>query len=237
MSATLGPVLAPGERPTRQSAGLSVSRVLRAVGAGVALGGLVGMVADPGGTYVLAFVVGFPVALLITIGRITGAVRRSLPAAGPVPGGRLALARVESIRRTGVELNDQPQCELLLVVSPEALQPGTGRPYATTTRAIVDVVQLAAHQPGSVVVVQQPDPALPDVTLVAAPPADAVAAARAEARRDPESAAIPPLDRVPLREPAPVPLFGPAPSPGSVLACLVLLVAAGGAVLAPTLFG
>ncbi|WP_111767038.1 hypothetical protein [Nakamurella deserti] len=215
-----------------------VGRSLHALALGVAIGGVVGMVADPRGRYVLAFVVGFVLWLLLTLVRTVAAVRATSPAPvgrGTAAPAEAALARVESLRRTGLELNGQPQCDLLLVVSPP---PGHGAAYATTTRAILDVVTLADHRPGAVVVVARPDPARPDVRLIAEPPADLAAAARAEARLEPGEGTIPPLDRVPVRESTRTTATGfRAPTAGSLLWALLLTAGAAGAVLLPTLIG
>jgi hypothetical protein len=212
-----------------------LGRSLHALALGVAIGGFVGMVSDPRGQYVLAFVTGFVLWLLLTLLRTFAAVRSASP---PVAGqgltpADLALARVASIRRTGLELNGQPQCDLVLVVSP---LPGHGPAYATTTRVILDVVTLAGFQPGAVVVVARPDPTRPDVRLVPDPPEQLAAAARAEARQEPGAGAIPALDRVPVRDSARTSATGfRAPTAGSLLWGLLLTATAAGAVLLPTL--
>lgn len=243
MNAGIQPAPALDARPPRTTPpgrATLFGRSLHALALGVAIGGFVGMVAFPRGWYVLAFAVGFVLWLLLTLVRIFAAVAKSMPggpqkAGAETPPQQLALARVESIRRTGLELNDQPQCDLELVVSPK---PGTGRPYATTTRAILDVVTLATFQPGSVIVVARPDPALPDVSLVPYPPADMAVAARAEARREPGEGSIPSRDRVPVQQSTTLPATGfPAPTAGSLLLGLVLAAAGGVAVLLPTLLG
>lgn len=214
-------------------------RGLHAVALGTAIGGLVGMIADPSGWYVLAFIVGFVLWLLLTLIRTFSAIGPGLPAdrQGRIAAAaqQLSLARVESIRRTGLELNDQPQCDLLLVVSPV---PGHGQAYSTTTRAILDVVTLASFQPGAVIVVAHPDPAQPDVTPVLHPTPELAAAARAEARLEPGEGVIPTLDRVPARESTRNPALGfRSPTAGSLMAGLVLTAASGVAVLLPTLLG
>jgi hypothetical protein len=240
VSADVQPAPALDARPPRTTPpgrATLFGRSLHALALGVAIGGFVGMVAFPRGLYVVAFVVGFVLWLLLTLVRTFAAVATAMPSrsAAPALPSQLALARVESIRRTGLEINDQPQCDLTLVVGP---RDGSGQAYATTTRAILDVVTLASFQPGAVVVVARPDPALPDVTLVPHPPADLAAAARAEARLEPGEGALPALDRVLIRESTRTPTTGfRAPTAGSLLTGLVLTVAGGVAVLLPTLLG
>ncbi|MFS0712541.1 hypothetical protein ABC195_01570 [Microbacterium sp. 2P01SA-2] len=56
---------------------------------------------------------------------------------------RLGLARVDAIRQTGTQINDQPLCEIDLTVRP--LQ---GEAYATTMRSVVALTELPAFQPG-----------------------------------------------------------------------------------------
>ena len=236
MSAGLSPAPAFDARPaTPPGRATAFGRAMHALVVGVATGGLVGMVAFPRGWYVIAFVVGFVASLLLTLIRVFAAVATAVPSrtAGAVLPSQVALARVESIRRTGLEINDQPQCDLVLVVGPRS-----GGAYATTTRAVLDVVTLASFRPGAVVVVARPDPALPDVTLVPHPPADLAAAARAEARLEPGEGVLPALERVPLRESTRTPVTGfRAPTAASLLTGLVLTVAGGVAVLLPTLLG
>lgn len=237
MSAGTRPAPAVDERPgTRPGSATVVGRILHVVALGAALGGFVGMVVDPRARYVLTFVVGFVGWLLLTLLRTFAAVRTGLPVAGrgaAIPPEQHALARVESLRRTGLELNDQPQCDLVLVVGP---LPGHGSAYATTTRAILDIVLLASFQPGAVVVVARPDASRPDVTLVLDPAPELAAAARAEARQEPGHGIIPPLDRVPLLASTRSPAMGfRAPTAGSLLTGLVMVAGVATAVVLPTL--
>ncbi|MET0966833.1 MAG: hypothetical protein ABWZ02_10570 [Nakamurella sp.] len=244
MSTRIWPELALDTPPTAPSitrkgvATTGFGRALHALALGAAVGGFIGMVSDPSGWYVLAFVVGFVLWLLLMLLRTFAAIGPGLPAGdlqGTAPAQQHVLARVESIRRTGLEINDQPQCDLVLVVSPP---PGHGEAYATTTRAILDVVDLASFQPGAVLVVARPDPAQPDVRPVPNPTAELAAAARAEARREPGEGVIPALDQVPVRESVrtPAPGFRP-PTAGSMLTGLLLAGAGGVAVLLPALLG
>lgn len=56
---------------------------------------------------------------------------------------RLGLARVDAIRQTGTQINDQPLCEIDLTV-----RPLRGDSYATTLRTVVALTELPAFQPG-----------------------------------------------------------------------------------------
>lgn len=55
---------------------------------------------------------------------------------------RLGLARIDSLRQTGTQVNDQPLCELGLTV-----QPLSGSAFATTMRTIVPLTAIPAFQP------------------------------------------------------------------------------------------
>ncbi|TPW73055.1 hypothetical protein [Schumannella sp. 10F1B-5-1] len=57
---------------------------------------------------------------------------------------RLGLARVDALRQTGTQINDQPYCEIDLTV-----QPLRGAAFATTIGQIVAVTEVPAYQPGS----------------------------------------------------------------------------------------
>ena len=56
---------------------------------------------------------------------------------------RVGLARVDAIRQTGTQINDQPLCEIDLTV-----RPIQGEAYATTLRTVVALTELPAFQPG-----------------------------------------------------------------------------------------
>jgi hypothetical protein len=79
-------------------------------------------------------------------------------------GGRIALARVLSIRRTGTTINDEPVCVIEVLVAPEA-----GRPYRTSVREVVSIVELPAMQPGAVLVVAQLAADRPEVAIIKDP--------------------------------------------------------------------
>ncbi len=58
---------------------------------------------------------------------------------------RLGVARIEAVRQTGTQINDQPVCEIDVTV-----QPRRGAAYATTLRSIVPLVELGALRPGAI---------------------------------------------------------------------------------------
>lgn len=91
--------------------------------------------------------------------------------------GRLALARVKAISRTGTMINDQPVCDLDLVVVPRF-----GQPFEVRTRRIVDLVEIPRLQPEGVVVVLMREQAPSPVTIVMDPPDDWVLLAQSDER-------------------------------------------------------
>lgn len=91
--------------------------------------------------------------------------------------GRLALARVKAISRTGTTINDQPVCDLDLVVVPRF-----GSPFEVRTRRLVDLVEIPRLQPESVVVVAMSSPAPSAVAIVMEPPDDWVLQAQSDDR-------------------------------------------------------
>ncbi|PJJ61521.1 hypothetical protein [Compostimonas suwonensis] len=91
--------------------------------------------------------------------------------------GRLHLARVTSIRRTGTTINDQPVCDIDLVVVPDH-----GAAFSTTTRKLVDILEIPRLQPECVVVVAQPAGPATGVQLVMSPPDEWVQRAASDER-------------------------------------------------------
>jgi hypothetical protein len=144
--------------------------LIAAIGFGVAAGALVGAIVTGDPLYTITASLAFTVAVMVAvfggIGSFTRGMRRAASAEAQQTG-ELALARVERITRTGFSVNDQPQCELVLTVAPRHR-----RAYATVHRQIVDIVELAQLQPGSIIVVRRPDDARADVQLELAPPED-----------------------------------------------------------------
>jgi hypothetical protein len=126
-----------------------VLRLLLFVGVGLALGGGVVLVVGPPGAAGWAVPVGLTLAVLAGVLVAVGRGLRGLAVASPEEvdraraAGRLALARVDVLRQTGTQVNDQPLCELDLTVAPRS-----GAAFTTTARLIVPLVDVPRFQPG-----------------------------------------------------------------------------------------
>lgn len=141
-------------------------RLLSAIGLGAAAGGLISWIATGDPRYSMFWGIALTIGLLAGTASVFTTSRRAVAAATD-PTGELALARVERIRRTGMTINDQPQCELVLTVAPRHRAA-----YTTVHREIVDLVALPRLQPGCVVVVRRPVESKANVVLVMDPPDD-----------------------------------------------------------------
>ncbi|WP_448005143.1 hypothetical protein [Agromyces bauzanensis] len=144
--------------------------LISVIGFGVAAGGLVGAIATGDPLYTITWSIAFAVASTAGAFAAAGAFRRGMQTAASaqeLQTGELALARVESIRRTGFTVNDQPQCEIQLTIAPRHREA-----YTTVHRQIVDIVELSQLQPGSIIVVRRPDAAKANVLLELTPPED-----------------------------------------------------------------
>ncbi|MGJ0202794.1 hypothetical protein [Leucobacter sp. gxy201] len=153
-------------------------RLLFFIGLGFVLGGGVAALIGPPGAGSWGFAVGLPVAIssgvLVLVGRSLSGVQ--MPSAqmidAAIEAGRGAAARVDVLRQTGTQINDQPLCELELTV-----QPHSGSAFRTTMKRIVAVTEIPAFQPGSVHEAVLLVDGGPDVALVpgsARPIADAL---------------------------------------------------------------
>lgn len=89
--------------------------------------------------------------------------------------GRLALARVKHIARTGTSINDQPVCDLDLVVVPRH-----GPAFEVRTRRLVDLLEIPRLQPEQLVVVMTAERGPSPVTVVMDPPDEWVLQAQAD---------------------------------------------------------
>lgn len=116
-----------------------------------------------------------------------------------------ALARIEKIRRTGTTVNDAPLCELTLVVAPADRDA-----YLTTTRVLLDIVELPRFQPGRIVLVSRLKPDRPNVYLVREPDTEWQRRIDGEADRIPPSSQVRPWDADPNDTdlPGPKPILG-----------------------------
>lgn len=137
---------------------------------GAFVGGILGLifVGDP--AYMAAVVGGFLAFLFV--GLIAGSsITRSMTGH--------ALARVDSVQRTGVSTGDLQLCTLRLRVKPDR-----GAPYEATSDYYMSPEQVRTIGPGAVLVVMRhPDQA---VSVVSVPPLEWLAKAEA-ARRDPSA--------------------------------------------------
>ena len=127
--------------------------VFSAISFGVAAGAMIGAFVTGDWLYTITWSVAIAVASLTAVlAGIRSYTRglRSGASGRPLQAGELALARVESICRTGFSVSDQPQCELVLTVAPRHRAA-----YTTVHRQIVDIVALAQLQPGSIIVVRR----------------------------------------------------------------------------------
>lgn len=109
-----------------------------------------------------------PLMVLTSIGRSFAGSRHARPqdVEAALRENRVSLAKVLETRATGTSINDQPLCEIWLVVASR-----TRPAYTTTTRTVVNLGRLPGLQRGAVVVVAQLDAERPDVALLDPPPA------------------------------------------------------------------
>ena len=109
-----------------------------------------------------------PLMVLVSIGRTFAGSRHARPqdVEAALRENRVSLAKVLDTRATGTTINDQPLCEIRLVVASR-----TRPAYTTTTRSVVNLGRLPGLQRGAVVVVAQLDAERPDVALLDPAPA------------------------------------------------------------------
>lgn len=142
-------------------------RIVSAVAFGVTAGGIVGALVTGDPRYSVFWGVALAIGILAATGSLFTTSGRIMAKADEPVTGELALARVERISRTGMTVNDQPQCELVMTVAPR--HRGA---YTTVHREVVDLVALPRLQPGAIVVVRRPHPEKANVLLVMDPPAE-----------------------------------------------------------------
>ena len=158
-----------------------ILRILATAAAGVVLGGVIGNIVTGDWTYSVVWSVAL--AAFILVAAVGGVSRHRVLSSG------YALARVETVQRTGEGTAASQPVDVRLTVAPEGIAA-----YATTLSADVPVDRLRALTPGAIIVVSRPSPIAPDVALPPTEPADWTARAAA-ARLDPS--AIPPASDVP----------------------------------------
>jgi hypothetical protein len=90
-----------------------------------------------------------------------------------IQAGRLGVARVDTLRQTGTQINDQPLCDVEMTV-----QPDNGIAYRTSLRMILPLVEIPRFQPGTphrVAILAQGQP---DVAFIVPPASDPLWASR-----------------------------------------------------------
>jgi hypothetical protein len=109
-----------------------------------------------------------PLMILVSVGRAFAGTAAARPqdVEAALRENRVSLAKVLDTRATGTTVNDQPMCEIRLVVASR-----TRPAYTTTTRTLVNLGRLAGLQRGAVVVVAQLDAERPEVALLDPAPA------------------------------------------------------------------
>ncbi|MFD6179050.1 MULTISPECIES: hypothetical protein [unclassified Isoptericola] len=142
-------------------------RCLFALSLGVLAASILGDALTGDALYTTLLIVSIVVASiclpLTIIGSVVGSMGVTNPrqVAAARAAGRTTLARVVRIDATGSSVNDQPVCDVELLVVPRQ---GRG-PYRTTTRRVVNLAHLPSMQPGAVLVVTQLDPERPEVAI------------------------------------------------------------------------
>lgn len=172
-------------------------RLLAFASLGAVIGGLVVALLGNPDTGMPVFGVALTVLVLTTtLGRLGSSLAASVPSPGAVNDARdarrLGRARIDALRQTGTQINDQPVCDIdVTVVSL------TGDSWATTIRAVIPLIQLPAFQAGierdvAILLEGEPEIAFVDGELSPAEAARLVVPPRA----DVEVRQIPPGTRI-----------------------------------------
>ncbi|UBH05252.1 hypothetical protein K8P10_000763 [Leucobacter sp. Psy1] len=125
-------------------------RLIAFAAVGALLGGVIVTIVGPPGAGTIAVSIAIPVGILATV--LSGVGRSLGGAIGASPqvveaaraAGRVGIARIDALRQTGTQINDQPLCELDLTV-----QPLHGPAFASTMRTVVPVTAIPQFQPGT----------------------------------------------------------------------------------------
>lgn len=171
---TVSPVSGGADASARSATRQWLPLLLPILVLGAGIGAVIGIifVGDP--LYTVGAALSLPLCIFAAI-----AVSRTGPARPIGP----ALARIESIQRTGVESNGRYECTLRLVV-----QPSVGAAYQTDSTQLLAAEQLRSMTPGAIIVVTRLGGHRPDVAVNTAPSVEWVAMVEA-ARRNPSSIA------------------------------------------------
>ncbi|GIG69481.1 hypothetical protein [Phytomonospora endophytica] len=145
-------------------------RILFFLGLGFLVGGIA-LTATTGDTdFIWMWTTALPVTIILGVFTMLGASMRRLATptpgetAGAVAEGRVALARVVSIDRTGTRINDVLVCRVGLVVAPRERAA-----YRTEVRMLVDPVAMPRFQPGQIKVAGRHALDRPEVWIIAEP--------------------------------------------------------------------
>lgn len=149
---------------------------------GAGIGSIVGIIVVGDPLYTVATAAAVPLTIFIALA-VAGRGGAAVPTG-------IALARIESIQRTGLLVDGLSECVIRLVV-----QPSAGAAYQTMSKQALTDEQLRSVTPGAVIAVTRLGAYRPDVAVIAAPSAEWMA--RIEAvRRDPSL--IPSASSAPL---------------------------------------
>jgi hypothetical protein len=160
--------------------------ILSKVFAGLLLGGIIGAIVTGDWIYTIVWSVALSAFLLsVTLGGVRGRAGRATG---------FAVARIETVTRTGRERDGMQELAVRVVVLPEGESA-----YQTTTIAQVAADDLRTFTPGAIVVVTRAGIDRPDVTIVPLP-VDTHDERVQRARTDPSF--IPPASSVPAWETA-----------------------------------
>ncbi|MFJ6679697.1 hypothetical protein ACIQLK_11325 [Microbacterium sp. NPDC091382] len=124
-------------------------RLVFSAAVGALIGGAVAALVGPPGAGVWVLAIAVPIGILSVVFTRLGASGLASTSVSQDDltrartEDRLGVARIEAVRQTGTQINDQPVCEIDVTV-----QPRRGAAYATTLRSIVPLVELASVRPG-----------------------------------------------------------------------------------------
>lgn len=125
-------------------------RLIAFAALGSLLGGVVVAIVGPPGAGVAIAGVSFTVLIFATVMTQVARSMGSSVAASPKAvqeardARRVGLARVDALRQTGTQINDQPLCDIDVTV-----QPLTGSAFAATVRTVVPLTAIPMFQPGT----------------------------------------------------------------------------------------
>ena len=126
-------------------------RLVLSAAVGALIGGAIAVLVGPPGAGIWVLAIALPVGILSLVFMRLGASGLASTAVSQEDliraraENRLGVARIEAVRQTGTQINDQPLCEIDVTV-----QPRRGAGYATTVRTVVPLVELSSLQAGAI---------------------------------------------------------------------------------------